>query len=852
MSGAAVRISGLATMAATGRNGRASLPVPADGLRLLTVEGSAASATDTDRLASVSLAVRMPDSGEVPFAICLPDLSGSAALTLTTGVLPAPATLDDAATSGAILDFAAGTTVGFGVGSVTVRSGGLRARHLPGDLPPAAAAARLPGAAVSIDPAGVTFAPGAALSLPNDLALPANASVELFRLDPVSGTWSIAGVGVVDGSGARIAAPAGAVAGGGLFCFALAVATTATVTGRVVDVQGKPLAGVLVRAAHAHTRTDNLGRFILTPLAAVDGAGAAHTLTIEFTGGRDLRPNTATTVLTLVPGAQDLGDILLESEPVTRVRSLLVTRGALDVRRRMRVSSSEGLGAGIAVGDDDGQATFDEVRAGVFTGMLTTRVKDAIRVFRAEGVQFLPLGRGEIDFSVFGREEDFVSNRERNGGTNTIVVDADGTGPIRFASVVKDNVPGEGFVGLTTERGSVGVGYGSGPGAQATASFASGNTGRTVRSAFSIVDLDSSRTELPLQRVQPRPLGAFDRHALVVGALTGSAGAGKTRRLRSTRRITLEDWFEAVFEGRDSIGAMPRKIDPELTGAVEFAIGVPDPLGNLAAVEGTIAGPGLVIERVGLAPALSPIAGSVSARDLALDLSADTVFALDGALTGLDASIAPSALTFDYGIELAGGEIVDVVRGAAGLTAAGANASLTLPALTGQLQGARHLLALTGSSSVGGATRRQQAFVPLAAPSGASIVHLDVPEILLPAPGATVAANGFLVQWRVPPGATYVVVQLRSESLTEVRDWTAVVPAIYDSYRFRELPAEAFAVLGAGLTWSLSVRAERVGSGPLAGVVDAYRRVVQNWVGISAAERQVDAFSSMAITVTTQ
>jgi hypothetical protein len=850
---AIVRISGVSGFATSGRGGRAIVYPEPSGTRLLTVEGATASARDGDALATLGLQVDMPQRGELPFVLHLPDLAGSAGLTLTTGVQATASSLDDSATSGAILGIAAGTVVSLGASAtVTLRTGGLRALHLPGDLPATPGFVRLPGAAAFVDPGGVSFVPGASLSLPNDLGLPAAAGAELFRVDPADGRWRSVATGVVEPGGVRIAAPAGAVEGGGLFCFAIEVPVSTEISGRLLDVLGAPLDGVLVRAAHAHTRTRADGRFDLPSIAAVDGAGTARTVTVECHGGRNLRPSGTDVTVALTPGALDLGDILLESEPVVGVRTLLVTRGRRDAARRMRLSSAEGFGVGIGVGDDRAEASFEEVRSGAFLGMLTSRPKDVNRMFRAETLVFAPRGFQRLDMTVFGREEDFLSQRGGRGSTNTVVVDRDGTGPLRYASVVNGSVPGEGFAGLTNSRGLITANYGSGAGAQVTASFASGNSGRTVRSAFTIVDLDSARTEVPLERVRAAPLGAFDRHGLVGGAITGSAGAGKVRRLRSTRRLSLEDWYDDVFEGRGLPGAVPRKLDPETSGGTAFLIGVPTPIGSLAAVEGTAAG-GLTIERLGIAAGLRAVSDGVLARDLALDLPADTAFTLGGALVDLDATIAPGSLAFDLAVELASGELVDVARGVTGnFAASGPDAILTLPALGGALANARHLVALGGSATTGGVTRRQQVFAALRAGTPTATSMLAVPEIVQPAPGAVLPAAGFVVEWQHPSAALYTVVQLRAESPTEVRDWTAVVPGNLSTFRFRELPREAFVVLGPNITWTLTVRAERIGLGPLAGVRDAYRRVVQNWVGIGAAERQVDAFSSASITVTTQ
>jgi hypothetical protein len=49
----------------------------------------------------------------------------------------------------------------------------------------------------------------------------------------------------------------------------------------------------------------------------------------------------------------------------------------------------------------------------------------------------------------------------------------------------------------------------------------------------------------------------------------------------------------------------------------------------------------------------------------------------------------------------------------------------------------------------------------------------------------------------------------------------------------------------------LTVTAARVETGPLSVVNDAYRRMLQNFVGIGPQDREVNAYSSTTIQVTT-
>jgi hypothetical protein len=128
---------------------------------------------------------------------------------------------------------------------------------------------------------------------------------------------------------------------------------------------------------------------------------------------------------------------------------------------------------------------------------------------------------------------------------------------------------------------------------------------------------------------------------------------------------------------------------------------------------------------------------------------------------------------------------------------------------------------------------------------------MDVPAILSPAPGAMVPASGFTVDYTVPISTLYVVVELRAEMPTVTRAWRAILPASFTSFEFFTPPTQVANPLAPGITWTLSVTAARVESGPLFGFTDSYNRMVSHFVGVSAAERVVNAFSTSRITIIT-
>jgi len=846
VSGALVSLLGPGGVGATGRMGRARIDGQPSGSFVVQVDGSNGSARAGDSLALVSVLAPMPDGGELPYVVHLPDLG--AAASVAAGVVPASFLVDGA------LTVPAGTSVGFGAAAtVALRTGTLSPRHLPGELPLPSSGARLWSGGTFVDPPAVTFSPGAALSRPNDLALPAGAAAELFRLEPQTGVWNRVASGIVNGAGTRIDAPAGAVQGGGLLAFAVESVATTVLSGRVVDVAGRPVWGALLRVPSAHSRTLSDGSFVLPAIAATDGSGAARSISLEVDGGLEWRPSGVTSALTLAAGTQVLADVVLETTQVSTVRLQLINRGRIDPFRRLRASVSDSPSFGLGVGDGQARVDYADMTAGSFVGVLTSRVKDVDEVFLSEALTFVPLDRTNVDLQVFTRESPWWSPRSRNGSTATVVVDEMGTGMVRFAAVVQGSVPGTGLVGFTNDNGIVNAGYGKV--GQGTAALTSSATGLTKHAAFSMVDIDSQRIEIPIERAQPSDGGAFDPHGLVRGQLL-SATAGKIHRVRATRLATRQDWFEEVFLGQSVLGDVPLEKDPDVAPVGEFAIGVPTPIGNLAVVEGVAGAAAFTLERAGVRAGFAPAPGVETRDDIDLDLVADTPFAANRALLNLHPSIPMANLAFDWAIEFADRKLVDVVRAVDGnMIASGDDLQFLLPALGGQLSGARHLVALGGRQTSGSGsaavTVEQRTFIPFEGQAGPVVRFLVVPDILSPAPGAVVSGTILTVQFTVPISTIYTLVELRAVAPGEERVWKAVLPASFDSYTFRELPPQVAQPLVPGLTYQLKVTAARIETGVLSEVTDAYRKILQNWVGIGISEREVNALSSTEITIST-
>ncbi len=116
---------------------------------------------------------------------------------------------------------------------------------------------------VQITPFNIKIALGARLIFPNSESLPAGSKVELFRYDFAEGTFTReAETALVSADGRRIETALGAIKTTSIY-FATARRPTTTITGRVIEKNGRP-----VSRAHAWFRsqeatTDGTGTFVL-------------------------------------------------------------------------------------------------------------------------------------------------------------------------------------------------------------------------------------------------------------------------------------------------------------------------------------------------------------------------------------------------------------------------------------------------------------------------------------------------------------------------------------------------------------------------------------------------------------
>ncbi|MFY9342129.1 MAG: hypothetical protein WAT39_06560, partial [Planctomycetota bacterium] len=499
--------------------------------------------------------------------------------------------------------------------------------------------------------------------------------------------------------------------------------------------------------------------------------------------------------------------------------------------------------------DANGQALFEDVPADFF-GFQEGRAIDGSFVFYGQSIGVLARGRRWLDAFQFLQERPWYVGGRRS---RTYVSDALGGGPVLDAVVVQGSTPGLGYSGSTREGGTLFITRDFA--GRATASASSQRAGQTVVHAFSIVRPNGDNLELPLQRVRRAALGAFERHGLVAGTLTGVDPAA-SHELRASRRLSVQEWWDLRVDGAPVGAALPLDVDPATTHAA-FVAGVPAVGGHLCAVEYTTPAGLRTLQKLGLLADVAPPEGGRLAADIALAAPVGASFVLPGVLASAEPEFDVSRLQLNLAVQQPAGPVIDVASGLQGNHAAvGNDLAFTLPPLTGPLAGNRWLALLDGSYGSAGTTVRCSALVSLprdgdsqAIPRGA-VTFGAFPDLQAPQQGATVAAAGFTVQFTLPPGAVHGALELRSDVAGDTRWWQVLLPPDATEFVFVALPPEAVTPLITGRTWTLTVSAF-FGDGAVLGAPDPYRELSTFAQSIGTVERGIATVTSRSIQITT-
>lgn len=796
---ATVSIVGEQATAQTGRNGRGDFLADPRGRLLFDVDPTWAAATDGDTLGGYRVALSVTGS-DVPTPLHVPDLPDAASAVVDVGEQVAATTLTTA--GGNTLHVPFGTSVGTSVAAAQARLslGELLPEHLPGDLPLSGVGSTLYGRGFYLGPVDATFSPGVDLDVEDDLQISAAApNAQLFRLDHLTGEWSSLVPPVfATAAGGRLSVT-GAITRGGLYAFGVGVPARA-VQGRVVDPDGRPVFEAMVSVDQRRTLTDGSGAFLLEGVPATFGDGAPRDAALEVYAGATWLPELVTASAPYSSQAVDvLDDLVLDTVRAGNVRVQQVVRARADVFQPARLSSLRGEVALAYTGDQNGQVLFEDVPAGFF-GFQEGRRRDFREAFYGQQVTFLGDGNRWLDAYQFLFDRPWFQGSRSSRG---YVSDALGGGPIEFAAVVRGDVPSEGYVGETRDSGQLFADRRFEE--RATATVRTERDGFAITHGFTVERPDSDHLELPLRRVLRRPLGQFERHGYLTGAVD-AVRAGAAYTTRATRRITRQELWDGVFEGATT-SALP--VDLAVSDAQPaFCVGLPVAGGNVAIAD-TDAQSGAVVLQ-GAAVLADVREGLVEGAPLALSApvavaAADQAYRLVDALVAAPAEVDPSTLTLSLGQAVDGAGVVDVARGIDGSVApVGLDLEVSLPPLVADRS---WVLLLAGETSAGGVVSTHRSMVDVAAAATSDFSFRAFPTLTGPAPNAAVPAAGFEVGFTLPPGCVAGELELRSETADDLLLWEVLVRPDEAGFAFVTLPVEAETPLVPGRTYTLTVSA---------------------------------------------
>ncbi len=850
--GAKVEFGG--ATARTGRSGRGDFFANPTGTSTMSVDASAAASVSGGRLASLQFRAEVAGA-DVPFPVHLPDTGRSQTLVVPTGVPQGAVTLDDTGESGVQLGLVGGTVVTQdGASSVTFRLAKLDPGHLPGILPAATNGAMLFSRGVFIDPPGALVSAPATLRVTDDLQLGVGQQANLYYLDQVTKTWVT--VGTTTTSAAGVLQQDAAVSAGGLYVFGIEVPAAATVRGRILDVEGRVVPDALVCVDWLRTKSLGDGSFSVSGVAATWADGAQRQAICDVYGGAGWVAARATVSSPNLSNnaVVDASDIELDTQPGGDLRVQLVREGFAAPYRSFAVSATDGAYAARSLVDARGQCRFDDIPNGYF-GFMQGESVDSEVMFVGEAVGYVPPGRRRSElYAFFDDRTWFVGSRN----TRTLVIDSVGGGPIRDAYVVRGDVDEEGFVGTTREGGVVFTGRDFAGRATAVKETVSGEL--KLVSAFSIVRPNGDRLELPLDRALRSRGGQFDRHGVAEGELLGFVGPAA--QLRASRMLTIEQWFDWSMLDVD-----PESAVPVSRQGSSYRVGVPQPYGSISIAEDLTGGPSFTLDKLGLRSMLTLPEAEVTTLDIDVDLVSDTIFRVEQGQAGLDASLqGPNPFTFDLGLLLPNGLVVDVARSVGGnVSQVGfSDVDLLLPGLVGDLAGASWLVVLKAQ----GPDADQRIFVRFDSPTPVRRQQLPLATIQAPLPGGSVDAAGFDVDYELPSGSLYGTLELTSPAVPSPAldqpglEWTVVVPADGEvvnppnglQTRFPKMPVTNPIMpspLVAGRNYFLTLSAARADEGVLLQTFDPYISLTTFWQSISAYERGVVAVSRQRISIST-
>ncbi|MDX2031249.1 MAG: Ig-like domain-containing protein [Blastocatellia bacterium] len=294
---------------------------------------------------------------------------------------------------------------------------------------------------VQLTPFNVRIGLGAKLIFPNSESLPAGTKVDLFRFDPVEGTFTREPeTGMVSPDGRRIETPTSAVKTTHYY-FAAAFRQTTTATGRVIEKDGKPVSRALVRCRGQEALTDGAGTYLLRYIPVT----ANEPISVEVSSIRTLsriERIQSPTAPALVNAITKIPDVVLPGPNENRPPVIL---GA----NRVELDEGKSVDVPILVSDPDaGQVPNVTLGGATFATLIKgTGESYLLRIspnFQQAGESALTItaadnAGGSTKLEIALRVNDI--NRAPEATAQAVTVDANGSLAIRLTGVDPDGDP---------------------------------------------------------------------------------------------------------------------------------------------------------------------------------------------------------------------------------------------------------------------------------------------------------------------------------------------------------------------------------------------------------------------------
>lgn len=192
---------------------------------------------------------------------------------------------------------------------------------LPGRTPANLPIGHFSSRIAQITPFGQAITPGAKLSFPNADAIPAGTEARLFKFDqteesPTLGQFIDIGAAVVSADGQTVETSANAITEGSYY-FVSIERPRATISGRVVESDSRPVPRAIVRARGQSAFTDGFGGFVLRDVPVLKDGGDKVRVEVSYQrpSGRVSRKDSAE--VELVAGALATIGAEIVLDPVT-------------------------------------------------------------------------------------------------------------------------------------------------------------------------------------------------------------------------------------------------------------------------------------------------------------------------------------------------------------------------------------------------------------------------------------------------------------------------------------------------------------------------------------------------------